>query len=36
VDSRAKTLAHAMAYHREHDNRIIHEKLTGSPLFRGS
>ncbi|CAF1492369.1 unnamed protein product [Rotaria sordida] len=25
-----------MAYHREHGNRIIHEKLTGSPLFRGS
>ncbi|CAF3980756.1 unnamed protein product [Rotaria sordida] len=36
VDSTAKTLAHAMAYHREHGNRIIHEKLTGSPLFRGS
>ncbi|CAF1311941.1 unnamed protein product [Rotaria sordida] len=36
VDSTAKTLAHAMAYHREHGNRIIHEKLTGSSLFRGS
>ncbi|CAF3542699.1 unnamed protein product, partial [Rotaria sp. Silwood2] len=22
--------------HREHGNRIIHEKLTGTPLFRGS
>ncbi|CAF1530777.1 unnamed protein product, partial [Rotaria sordida] len=22
--------------HQEHGNRIIHEKLTGSPLFRGS
>ncbi|CAF1457680.1 unnamed protein product, partial [Rotaria sordida] len=36
VDSTAKTLVDAMAYHREHGNRIIHEKLTGSPLFRGS
>ncbi len=22
--------------HREHGNRIIHENLTGSPVFRGS
>ncbi|CAF1429983.1 unnamed protein product, partial [Rotaria sordida] len=36
VDSTAKTLADAMAYHREHGNRIVHEKLTGSRLFRGS
>ncbi|CAF2809250.1 unnamed protein product [Rotaria sp. Silwood2] len=36
VDSTAKTLVNAMAYHRQHGNRIIHEKLTGSPLFRGS
>ncbi|CAF3328711.1 unnamed protein product [Rotaria sp. Silwood2] len=36
VDSTAKTLADAMAYHREHGNRIIHEKLTGTPQFRGS
>ncbi|CAF4217186.1 unnamed protein product [Rotaria sordida] len=36
IDSTAKTLADAMAYHREHGNRIIHEKLTDSPLFRGS
>ncbi|CAF1517477.1 unnamed protein product, partial [Rotaria sordida] len=36
VDSTAKTLADAMAYHREHGNRIIREKLTGTPLFRGS
>ncbi|CAF1548442.1 unnamed protein product [Rotaria sordida] len=36
VDSTAETLAHAMTYHREHGNRIIHEKLTGSPLFQGS
>ncbi|CAF1561793.1 unnamed protein product, partial [Rotaria sordida] len=25
VDSTANTLAHAMTYHREHGNRIIHE-----------
>ncbi|CAF5001428.1 unnamed protein product [Rotaria sp. Silwood1] len=36
VDSTAATLPDAMAYHREHGNRIIHEKLTGSPVFRGS
>ncbi|CAF4326665.1 unnamed protein product, partial [Rotaria magnacalcarata] len=36
VDSTAETLTDALAYHREHGNRIIHEKLTGSPLFRGS
>ncbi|CAF1266381.1 unnamed protein product [Rotaria sordida] len=36
IDSTAKTLADVMAHHREHGNRIIHEKLTGSPLFRGS
>ncbi|CAF1263261.1 unnamed protein product [Rotaria sordida] len=36
IDSTAKTLTDAMAYHRQHGNRIIHEKLTGSPLFRGS
>ena len=22
--------------HREHGNRMIHEKLTGSPLYQGS
>ncbi|CAF3837935.1 unnamed protein product [Rotaria sp. Silwood1] len=36
VDSTGKSLADAMVYHRKHGNRIIHEKLTGSPLFRGS
>ncbi|CAF1424811.1 unnamed protein product [Rotaria sordida] len=36
VDSTVKTLADAMAYHREHGNRIIHETLTGSLLNRGS
>ncbi|CAF3756457.1 unnamed protein product [Rotaria magnacalcarata] len=38
VDSTAETLTDALACkdHREHGNRIIHEKLTGSPLFRGS
>ncbi|CAF1484015.1 unnamed protein product [Rotaria sordida] len=33
VDSTAETLADAMAYHRKHGNRIIHETLTGSSLF---
>ncbi|CAF5010673.1 unnamed protein product, partial [Rotaria sp. Silwood1] len=28
VDSTAATLPDAMAYHREHGNRTIHEKLT--------
>ncbi|CAF0955805.1 unnamed protein product [Rotaria sordida] len=36
VDSTAKTLADAMAYHREHRNRIVHEKLTDSPLCQES
>ncbi|CAF1421151.1 unnamed protein product [Rotaria sordida] len=36
VDSTAKTLADDMAYHREHGNRIVHEKLTGSPLCQES
>ncbi|CAF3228217.1 unnamed protein product [Rotaria sp. Silwood2] len=36
IDSTAATLADVMAYHRKHGNRIIHEKLTGSALFRGS
>ncbi|CAF3025410.1 unnamed protein product [Rotaria sp. Silwood2] len=36
VDSAADTLTDAMAYHRAHGNRIIHEKLTGSPVYRGS
>ncbi|CAF1623646.1 unnamed protein product [Rotaria sp. Silwood1] len=36
VDSTTETLSHAMAYHREHGNRIVHETLTGSRLFRGS
>ncbi|CAF1474635.1 unnamed protein product [Rotaria sordida] len=36
INSTAKTLTDAMAYHRKHGNRIIHEKLTGSALFRGS
>ncbi|CAF4145813.1 unnamed protein product [Rotaria sordida] len=33
VDSTAETLADAMAYHRKHGNRIIHETLTGSSIF---
>ncbi|CAF1325304.1 unnamed protein product [Rotaria sordida] len=36
INSTAKTLTDAMAYHRKHGNRIIYEKLTGSALFRGS
>ncbi|CAF4818698.1 unnamed protein product [Rotaria sp. Silwood1] len=36
IDSTAKTLADAMTFHHIHGNRIIHEKLTGSTLFRGS
>ncbi|CAF1406327.1 unnamed protein product [Rotaria sordida] len=33
IDSTAETLADAMAYHRKHGNRIIHELLTGNSLF---
>ncbi|CAF1203513.1 unnamed protein product [Adineta steineri] len=36
VDSTTQTLADAMTYHRKHGNRIIFEKLIGSPLFSGS
>ncbi|CAF2081067.1 unnamed protein product [Rotaria magnacalcarata] len=36
VDSTAKTLSSAMIYHREHGNRRIHEKLTGTSLLRGA
>ncbi|CAF5093291.1 unnamed protein product, partial [Rotaria sp. Silwood1] len=34
VDSTPETLANAMAYHREHGNRIIHEILTGGVLIQ--
>ncbi|CAF1291891.1 unnamed protein product [Rotaria sp. Silwood1] len=35
VDSTPNTLDDDMTYHRKHGNRILHEKLTGSPLFQG-
>ncbi|CAF4594335.1 unnamed protein product [Rotaria sp. Silwood1] len=34
VDSTPETLADAMAYHREHGNRIIHEILTGGVVIQ--
>ncbi|CAF3586707.1 unnamed protein product [Adineta steineri] len=36
IDSTENTLNDAMIYHREHGNRIIHEMLTGSRLYRAS
>ncbi|CAF1317099.1 unnamed protein product [Adineta steineri] len=34
VDSTVETLSDAMNYHREHGNRIIHETLVGSRVYR--
>ncbi|CAF1382378.1 unnamed protein product, partial [Adineta steineri] len=36
VDSAVETLSDAMNYHREHGNRIIHETLVGSRIYRAS
>ncbi|CAF1481360.1 unnamed protein product [Adineta steineri] len=36
VDSTVETLSDAMTNHREHGNRIIHEALVGSRVYRAS
>ncbi|CAF1164481.1 unnamed protein product [Adineta ricciae] len=35
IDSTKDTLAHALSYHQQHINRIMHEKLTGNSLYPG-